>query len=247
MTIPAYTWLGSAGLLISIVFWSRLARRDTRLLWIYIASLVGAFVGAKAAYFAAEGWRDLGQPDMWLRLATGKSILGGLFGGYMGVEIAKWCFGYHGITGDWFACIVPAGIALGRIGCWVHGCCAGAPCAPSWFTINDVDGISRWPSAPVELLFNLVALAAFFWLRHKRLFAGQHFHIYLMAYGVFRFAHEFVRSEPRLLWNFTGYHALALLLFIFGLFAFNRRKKTGISLKPLFPEAHRPPVGYAKT
>jgi len=45
-----------AGIVVSICFWSRLARRDDRLVAIYAAALIGAFVGAKAVYFFAEGF-----------------------------------------------------------------------------------------------------------------------------------------------------------------------------------------------
>ena len=78
-----------AGIVVSICFWARLARRDDRLLLIYVAALIGAFLGAKLVYILAEGWMHFGAPDMWLQLATGKSILGALLGGYAGVEIAK--------------------------------------------------------------------------------------------------------------------------------------------------------------
>jgi len=75
-------WL--AGIVVSIVFWSRLARRDDRLLLVYVAALLGAFLGAKIVYFFAEGYQHLGAPDMWVQLATGKTILGGLLGGLPG-------------------------------------------------------------------------------------------------------------------------------------------------------------------
>src|ERR1700758_4513082 len=88
-TSSAYGWLMLAGIAISIIFWSRLARRDDRLLMVYVAALIGAFLGAKMIYILAEGWMHFGAPDMWLQLATGKSILGALLGGYAAVEIAK--------------------------------------------------------------------------------------------------------------------------------------------------------------
>ena len=105
------------------MFWSRLARRDERLVLIYIAALAGAFLGAKLVYFAAEGWLHWHDPNRWVILATGKSITGALLGGYLAVEIAKRLLRYHGITGDWFAVIAPVGIMLGRIGCMIQGCC----------------------------------------------------------------------------------------------------------------------------
>src|SRR5690348_14742350 len=90
-----YGWLMLGGIVVSIVLWSRIARRDERLVFIYIAGLMGAFLGAKLVYILAEGWLHFGQPDMWLQLATGKTILGALLGGYGAVELAKKFLGYR--------------------------------------------------------------------------------------------------------------------------------------------------------
>ncbi|MDB6021546.1 MAG: Prolipoprotein diacylglyceryl transferase [Pedosphaera sp.] len=223
-TNTAYGWLMLAGIAVSIFFWARLARRDDRLLMIYVAALIGAFLGAKVVYIMAEGWLHFGAPDMWLQLATGKSILGALLGGYAAVEIAKRQVRYQGATGDWFALIAPLGIVLGRIGCLMHGCCLGQKCEPSWFTLNDAAGTSRWPAVPVEILFNLGAIAAFFILRRNRRLAGQHFHLYLMAYGGFRFFHEFLRDTPRVAGSITGYQFAALAVLILGVIGFVKRR-----------------------
>lgn len=225
MNLPSssYGWLMLAGIAVSAFFWARLARRDDRLLIVYVAALIGAFLGAKLAYLFAEGWRDFGRPDMWLRLATGKSILGALLGGYAGVELAKRWVGYRGVTGDWFAVIAPIGIILGRIGCWLHGCCLGRACESTWLTIRDASGVERWPSVPVEILFNLAILIGFFVLRHQRRLTGQHFHLYLIAYGLFRFTHEFLRDTPRVVGPLSGYQFVALFVAAFGMWAFRRR------------------------
>jgi len=232
----AYGWFMLAGIVLSIVFWSRLARRDDRLLAIYVAALVGAFLGAKAVYFLAEGYLHLGAPDLWLQLATGKSILGGLLGGYLAVEAAKRLVGYSGITGDWFATIAPAGIILGRFGCWFHGCCQGRVWQPSWFTVTDATGAARWPSVPVEILFNIVMVAFLFRLRRANRLPGQHFHIYLIAYGAFRFLHEFLREEPRVLGPVTGYQIAALVVAALGVVGYANRGKQPGTAPPLTPE-----------
>ncbi len=213
------------GIVLSALFWWRLARRDDRLLFVYLGGLVSAFLGAKLAYVVAEGWQDWGRPDAWARLAAGKSILGALLGGYAGVELAKRLAGFRGVTGDWFAMVAPAGVVIGRVGCWLHGCCAGRICAAGWFTVTDAQGTERWPSVPVELGFNLMLLAIFSaWRRSGRL-TGQHFHVYLMAYGVFRFGHEFLRDTPRVWAGLTGYQGLALVTALFGAIAFRRRAR----------------------
>jgi phosphatidylglycerol:prolipoprotein diacylglycerol transferase len=226
MIASPYSLLMLAGIAVSIAFWSRLAKRDERLLVIYIAALVSAFLGAKIVYLAAEGWMFWDAPDRWMIWATGKTILGALLGGYAGVEIAKKLTGYSEATGDWFAVIAPVGIVLGRMGCLLHGCCLGRRCAPAWWTINDARGVARWPAVPVEIAFNVAAILVFIGLRRRHLLAGQHFHIYLMAYGAFRFAHEFLRATPRIGGEISGYQIAALACVALGVWRFATRART---------------------
>jgi len=221
----AYGWLMLAGIFVSIVLWSRLAKRDSRLILIYVAALAGAFLGAKLIYLGAEGWLHWHDEKRWVILATGKSITGALLGGYAGVEIAKRMLGYTSATGNWFALIVPVSIMLGRVGCVLHGCCLGRVCEPSWFTVNDAAGAARWPAAWVELLFNAVMLGVALMLRRRADLRGQLFHIYLMAYGLFRLAHEFLRATPQILGPVSGYQIAALGLVVLGAVGFVWRRR----------------------
>jgi phosphatidylglycerol---prolipoprotein diacylglyceryl transferase len=130
---PAYGLMMAAGILIGAVYWHRRVKGNPDLLLIYIGALCGAFLGAKLAYLLAEGWLDIGQPNLWLRWATGKSVLGGLLGGYAGVEWTKKLVGHRASTGDAFALVLPVGLFLGRIGCHLHGCCQGSPVGAAIF------------------------------------------------------------------------------------------------------------------
>ena len=221
----AYGWLMLAGIFVSLALWSRVAKRDSRLVLIYVAALAGAFLGAKLVYLAAEGWLHWHDEKRWLILATGKSITGALLGGYAGVELAKRLLGYPSTTGDWFAIIAPVGIMLGRVGCVLHGCCLGRACEPAWFTVNDPAGIARWPAAPVEFLFNALMLIVALLLRWKKILPGQHFHVYLMTYGTFRFIHEFWRETPAILGPVSGYQLAAAMLFVLGAVRFKQRQR----------------------
>ena len=227
MKAPAspYSLLMLAGIAVSIAFWVRLAKRDERLLVIYIAALVSAFLGAKIVYLAAEGWMFWDAPERWMIWATGKTILGALLGGYAGVEIAKKVTGYTQATGDWFAVIAPVGIVLGRVGCLLHGCCLGKECAAAWWTINDARGAARWPAVPVEIGFNVAAILVFMGLRRRCVLAGQHFHLYLIAYGAFRFAHEFLRATPRIGGGISGYQIAAFACAALGAWRFAARAR----------------------
>lgn len=234
MRVAPYGWFMLGSIAVSLALWRRLARRDPRLLTIYLAALAGAFLGAKAVYFFAEGYLHLGAPDMWPQLATGKSILGGLLGGYAAVEGVKRLTGYPGVTGDWFALIAPVGISLGRVGCWIDGCCQGIECSPGWFTVRDAAGHARWPAVPLEILFNLLALVTILCLRRAKKLPGQHFHLYLIGYGAFRFLHELLRDEPRVLDPLTGYQIAALGVLALGVDRFIRRRRDAAH-EPLLP------------
>src|SRR6476620_12014943 len=112
MQISAYAWLMVAGILLSLWFWKRNTPRQRGMGTIYFAALGGAFLGAKIVYVLAEGWLHWNDTQRWLILATGKTIVGALLGGYAGVEIAKRAVGYSGVTGDFFATIATLSIVL---------------------------------------------------------------------------------------------------------------------------------------
>jgi phosphatidylglycerol:prolipoprotein diacylglycerol transferase len=230
----AYGWLMLAGVFVSIILWTRMAKRDSRLPLIYIAALAGAFLGAKLVYLAAEGWLHWHDENRWVILATGKSITGALLGGYAAVEIVKRLTGYTSATGDWFAIIAPVSIMLGRIGCVLHGCCLGRLCDASWITVGDGSGVARWPAAQVELLFNALALVAILMLRSRKLLPGQHFHLYLMGYGLFRFGHEFLRATPQVIGPLSGYQLAALAVAGLGLTGFVIRRRNQVRTAEAF-------------
>ena len=78
-------------------------------------------------------------------------------------------------------------------------------------------------SLQVEILFNMAALACFYWMRRKNSQTHQHFHIYLLAYGVFRFLHEFLRDTPKPFLYLSGYQIICLILAGVAIIAYRRR------------------------
>ena len=220
----AYAVLMMTGILVGAVFWYRRAQGRSELLLVYLGALVGGFAGAKIAYLLAEGWVDWQRPDTWLRWATGKSVLGGLLGAYVGVEVTKHFTGHKQSTGDAFAVVLPIGILLGRFGCYLNGCCLGKPMA-GVFSLRDVRGVSRWPAPAVEGAFQVVMLVTILLLQRRGLLRDRLFFLYLTAYGVFRFVHEFVRDTPELAAGLSGYQLIALGMALLGAFMLWRRTK----------------------
>ena len=216
MTVNSMAWAFLPALLLSALVWYRFGHRDTRLWLIYLLALFGAFFGAKVAYVSVEGFADWPHADRWERLLWGKSILGAVLGGFLFVEWSKRMIGYNVVTGDWFAVIVPMGVAVGRLNCLAKGCCSGR---------QDILGWGVWPAVQVEMAFNLVFLLTVLILRQSGRLKGQHFHLYMIAYGVFRLLHEPLRATPKVEGIFSGYQAWAVMLVVAGVLAYKRRSR----------------------
>lgn len=126
----------------------------------------------------------------------GKTIVGGLLGGLLGVEIAKLASGITRSTGDRFVYPLITAIAIGRIGCFLTGPIdktAGLPTNLPW-GIAMGDPVKRQPVALYEIAF-LIALA--FVLQWKRRSVdGDRFRLFLMSYLAFRFFVDFLKPDP---------------------------------------------------
>ncbi|MEK7951398.1 prolipoprotein diacylglyceryl transferase [Luteolibacter soli] len=210
---PVYALMLLLGIVIGAVYWFRVSKTDGRLPLIYFGGLVGAFAGAKIAYLLSEGWMHFHHPLRWQLWLSGKSIIGALPGGWAGVEIVKRSMGYRAVTGDRFALLLPVPLILGRIGCLYAGCCLGIECS-----------FGRWPAVEVEIGFQVLALVALLVMKARRWQTGQHFHLYLMAYGLFRFGHEFLRATPKPFGGLSGYQLIALATVIAAGVAYRRRR-----------------------
>ena len=209
---PLYSLMLLAGLAWGAVYWFRESKKDGRVALIYFAGLVGAFAGAKLAFLLAEGWLHFRDPNRWLIWLSGKSVMGALPGGWIGVELAKKALSYRETTGDRFALLLPPALIMGRVGCLSAGCCQGIACS-----------FGVWPAVPVEIGFQLAALVGLLWLRRTNRQPGQHFHLYLTAYGLFRFAHEFLRATPKPFGGLSGYQIIALGTALAAAVAYRRR------------------------
>jgi phosphatidylglycerol:prolipoprotein diacylglycerol transferase len=160
---------------------------------------IGIFVGGRVGYMLIYG-RDalLANPlSLFFVWQGGMSFHGGL----IGVLIAMAFFGrrigqpFFAVT-DFIAPWVPIGLGLGRIGNFINGELWGAPTRPGapWAVV--VDGVPRHPSQLYEAFLEGVVLFVVLWLysakpRPRMAVSG----LFLLLYGVFRTAVEFIR-EP---------------------------------------------------
>ena len=119
-------------------------------------------IGAKLPFVLAD-WEGLASGRAWFE--NGKTIVFGLVGGYFGVELAKALLGVRVKTGDSFAVPVAAALAIGRLGCFVAGCCHGTVTTLPW-GVDFGDGLRRHPTQLYESAFHLTAALVLAWLVH---------------------------------------------------------------------------------
>ena len=167
-----------------------------RMMWVLVGCVFGALVGSKLLAWAEsplEYWNGRGDPRVWL---GGKTIVGGLLGGWVGVEIAKLALGIRQSTGDLFVFPLIAGIAIGRVGCFLTGLpdhTYGNHTALPW-AVDFGDG-PRHPTQLYEIGF-LVVLGIALAIRGRRAYwNGELFRLFILGYLAFRFAVEFIKPS----------------------------------------------------
>lgn len=173
-------------------------------LGIGLGAFCGAMLGAKLPFVLSD-WEGFLNGSAWF--SDGKTIMCGLVGGYLGVEIAKWSLDVRVKTGDTFAVPVATAVGIGRLGCFHAGCCYGTPTALPWGVVFPaVDGLPRHPTQLYESAFHLTLAGCLWLLQQRGMFRGQLVKLYILLYLVYRFATEFVRPEARFsIGGLTGY------------------------------------------
>lgn len=164
--------------------------------WVGVGALLGAVVGAKLGMVLFLPSEQLQRVLFAITEAdfSGKTVVGGLAGGYLGVELAKKLVGIHVSTGDAFAVALPLGQAVGRVGCFFNGCCYGTPSSLPWST--QVAGALRHPTQLYEAALDLLLAAGLWHVRLRGYPNGHLFRRYLVGYAAIRLGLEFVRGDP---------------------------------------------------
>ncbi|WP_322404208.1 prolipoprotein diacylglyceryl transferase [Massilia luteola] len=188
-----FEWLALAGG-VQLYRWQRRRASQPALLQpgsfaVVVGCILGAAIGNKLVFWIEMPhlWHGL-DPD-WRLIASGQSIVGGLLGGLLGVEIAKKTAGIRGSTGDQFILPLIAGTIVGRIGCFLaglHDGTYGVPTTLPW-GVDFGDGIPRHPTQIYDMLF-VLAVGALLWRARRPLARspGLAFKLYLASYLAWR-------------------------------------------------------------
>ena len=228
----AIYWYGvmmALAFLAGMINWWQLGRKEGRD-WAFASDLafwlmLAGILGARTAYVISDWRYFLADPAQILRIDQGGLIY---YGGFIGATLVLAIMArvrHESFLGlcDFGITSIPLGHALGRIGCFLNGCCYGTPTDLPWAV--PVNGVLRHPIQLCEAALNLLI---FFFLRALYRRGGKAGHVmgaYLVCYSVVRFLMEFGRGDERLRWSaFTTAQWLSVFLLVVGLLLWCRSR-----------------------
>jgi len=136
-------------------------------------------------------------------------------GGFLGVLVAMALFCRKSGTSwlavmDFVAPLCPLGLGAGRIGNFINAELPGRPTDVPWAMIfPNVDSLPRHPSQLYEFaLEGILLFVVLWWFSSRPRPAGAVSGLFLIGYGLFRFAVEFTRQPD----DFLGFLALGLTM-----------------------------------
>ncbi|GEL10423.1 Prolipoprotein diacylglyceryltransferase [Flavobacterium glycines] len=183
---------------------------------IILGAILGAFLGSRIMGFLENPVLP-DSVESWVAIFNFKTIMGGLFGGLLGVELSKKIIGEKQSSGDLFVFPILLGIFIGRIGCFLSGINEFTYGEKTSFFMgmNLGDGLKRHPLALYELIF-VSFLFLFLWkLKDKELKNGMLFRYFMIAYFAFRFCIEFLKPNVFFLFGLSSIQLLCLLCLIY--------------------------------
>lgn len=232
--IPSYEFFVLLGLAAAcIIFYLGFKRKKIKItkdqmLTIFFTGLIGGVLGAKIPVWTMHFNEIilLKGKELLIAILSGRTVVGGLIGGIIGVEIAKKKLKIKQKTGDIFAPAIAIGIAIGRIGCFLKGCCFGKETS-SPISVYSHDAL-RHPTQLYEAGFHFLAFILMICfmkkfekaIEKKKSFfrEGDIFTLYIMSYAIFRFFMEFLRADE-IMMGFISAAQCICLLAIFIIFA----------------------------
>lgn len=179
---------------------------------IILGAAIGAFLGSRIIALL-ENPVFTYDVSVLITYLNSKTIMGGLFGGLLGVEIAKKIIGEKQSSGDLFVFPIILGIFIGRIGCFLSGIneFTYGKVTTFFLGMNLGDNLKRHPIALYELVFLVLLFLFLSKLKHTNLKNGLLFQYFMICYFGFRFFIEFLKPNVFFIFGLSSIQILCLI------------------------------------
>lgn len=192
-----------------------------------IGGLVGARIGEMIEQWPAFGRDPAGQPlalgDLLRKAADidggGMVWYGGAILGSALIALLAWQRRIRVLElADLLMPVLVLGLGLGRVGCFLNGCCFGRPSSVPW-AVSGRGGTPVHPTQLYEAIACIVLFAlAWWWWRHRR-WQGEITALVVLGYAAWRFINEGLRGDTvgssfLGLWAVTTSQAVSLYLIL---------------------------------
>jgi len=223
--IPSYEAFVTLGFLVGIlVFFYQYNKKQNAPEYffnLFFAAFIGGALGAKLPIWIFH-YREIFLPVFNMTaFLSGRTVVGGIVGGWIAVEIEKRRLGIKQKTGDIFAPALALGESIGRIGCFLNSCCGGIASTLPW-AMNFGDGILRHPTQLYMSAFDMLLFIYLWTIKDKIKKEGDLFRKYLIIYFTFRFFIEFIRVNPIFAFGLTGFQLVSAGVVLYALLLWNR-------------------------
>ena len=166
------------------------------------SAVILGFVAARILFILTE-WENFLQNPMHYLAGAGFVVYGGIIGGALTIYV--FCKIKKIDVLSYLDLMIPSvalAQALGRVGCFLAGCCYGKE-TDSWlgvvFTNSDFapNGVKLLPTQLFMAGGDLIIMAVLLWYAAKRPMRGRTSMLYLIMYSIGRFFVEFLRNDDR--------------------------------------------------
>ncbi|MFI0429658.1 prolipoprotein diacylglyceryl transferase [Mariniflexile sp. HMF6888] len=184
---------------------------------IILGAAIGALIGSRLVGFLENPMIEFSKENI-IQLLNTKTIMGGLFGGLLGVELAKKIIGESNSSGDLFVFPIILGIFIGRIGCFLSGVneFTYGNETHSIFGMDLGDGVLRHPTSLYELVFLVLLFFSLTYIKNNfSLENGERFKCFMLLYFGFRFFIEFLKPNIFYVFGLSSIQILCIICWLY--------------------------------
>lgn len=197
--------------------------------WVAIGAILGAAIGSKLLYWFESPVETIENLFNIVYMMEGKTIVGGLLGGLIGVEWMKKRIGWSRSTGDDFVLPLIVGMTIGRIGCFLTGLSDHTYGTETRlpFGVDFGDGVMRHPTQLYEIVFLLILGISIMIIKRKGLqrWEGFLFQLFMIGYLGFRLWIDFIKPTPHPYLLLNNIQVAAILGLIYYFFLIQKKRK----------------------